>query len=204
MKNTIIAVLSILVIGLGGFLLYDKVLSSKDKSKIITETSTEKDSNNKDDYVKTFYQNLKNNRTVSVDYDHNINVVMDKEGNIYYSGDIVKSLGEKKEYSIDGYQAGIDNNGKMSNVLSGYKLNVSDVVMFFYGASGNGGWRDYIFVKSDGTIAKLTYSISYDKKVTIEKFEENVSGYTNIVGIQTANSWDAHGYKLIDINGKVY
>ena len=92
-----------------------------------------------------------------------------------------------------------------NNILVGYKLNISDVVMFFHGITGNGGWEDFLFVKSDGSVAKLTYDVDYKtKKASIVKFEDNISKYKNIVGIQTSSDFDAHGYKLIDIYGNYH
>ena len=190
-------------------MIYDKVIlkgqntnqNSVNNSNNGSSLSTSID----DNYIQKFYLNLKNNRTVLNDYDHNINIILDKEGNVYYSGASGKTVGEKGSYTIEGYEAGIDANGKMSNILEGYKLNIFDVVMFFHGITGNGGWQDYIFVKSDGSVAKLTYDVDYKTKMaSIVNFEDNISKYKNIVGIQIANTWDAHDYKLIDIYGNKY
>ena len=214
LKKIIIILLVVLLLAFGGLYLYRKfvVLKGIERTNVPiqhgvvdTNKQEEKVEETTKDVATTFYENMVKNRKLSEDYNHNINIVMDKDGSVYYSGDIDKAIGEKREYTIEGYSAGIDENGKMSNVLNGYKLNISNVVMFFYGETGNGGWRDYIFVKSDGTIGKLIYDVNtLTKKVSIVKFEETVSGYKNIIGIQVANSWDAHGYRLIDINGNIF
>ena len=222
-NNIIIALLSVLLVASLAFIGYDKLLKKDNNtsSNINNTNSTTNNSNtsssqieetkqpeNTKDAATVFYENMVKNRKVTVDYDHGINIVLDKDGNVYYSAKSVeKSVGTKGEYAIDGYIAGIDENGKMSNVLNGYKLDVSNVVAIYYCASGNGGWMDYVLIKADGTIARLTYS-TYTKNnstvVSIEKFEETVSGYKNIVSVETSNSWDAHGYNLIDINGNFY
>lgn len=219
-KNVIISILSVLLVLLIVYIGYDKLLK-KDAGTISNTSSTTNNSNTSSnqidetkqpepakDAATIFYENMVKNRKVTVDYDHGINIVMDKDGNVYYSAkSIEKSVGTKDEYTIDGYMAGIDENGKMSNVLKGYKLNVSNVVAIYYCASGNGGWMDYVLIKADGTIARLTYSIytnNNSQVIRIEKFEETVSGYKNIVSVETSNSWDAHGYYLIDINGNIF
>lgn len=223
-SNIAIIVLIILLVISIGYIGYDKLLkndvntttsnisntnaTTNNSNTSSSQTEETKQSENTKDAATIFYENMVKNRDVVVDYDHGINIVMDKDGNVYYSANnIEKSAGTKGQYAIDGYMAGIDENGKMSNVLNGYKLDVSNVVAIYYCASGNGGWMDYILIKSNGTIARLTYS-TYTKNnspvVNIEKFEETVSGYTNIVSVETSNSWDAHSYNLIDINGNIY
>lgn len=220
-KNIIITLLSVLLVVSILYIGYDKLLKKDTNTTSNTTSTTDVNSNTSNnqteetkqpekmkDAATIFYENMVKNRKVVVDYDHNIEIVLDKDGNVYYSANSVeKAVGAKGQYAIDGYAAGIDENGKMSNVLNGYKLDVSNVVAVYYGASGNGGWMDYVLIKADGTIAKLTYS-TYTKNnstvVSIEKFEATVSGYKNIVSVETSNSWDAHGYNLIDINGNVY
>lgn len=211
-SNIAIVVLIILLVISIGYIGYDKLLNKNVNTTTSATTNNSNTSNsqteNTNDAATIFFENMVNNRDVVVDYDHGINIIMDREGNVYYSANnIEKSVGIKGQYAIDGYVAGIDENGEMSNVLNGYKLDVSNVVAIYYCASGNGGWMNYILIKADGTIARLIYS-TYTKNnspvVNIEKFEETVSEYTNIVSVETSNSWDAHGYKLIDINGNIY
>ena len=216
-KNIIITLLSVLLVVSIIYIGYDKLLKKDTNITSTTDvnSNTSSSQNNETkqsepvkDAATIFYENMVKNRKVTVDNDHGINIVMDKDGNVYYSANSVeKSVGTKGEYTIDGYMSGIDANGKMINVLNGYKLNVSNVVAIYYCASGNGGWMDYVLIKADGTIARLTYSTytkNNSKVVSIEKFEETVSSYKNIVSVETANSWDAHGYNLIDINGNIY
>lgn len=213
-KNIIIAVLSVLLVVSILYIGYDKLLKKDTNTTSNTTSTTDvkpeetKQPENTKDAATIFYENMVKNRKVVVDYDHGINIVLDKDGNVYYSANSVeKAVGAKGQYAIDGYMAGLDENGEMSNVLKGYKLDVSNVVAVYYCASGNGGWMDYVLIKADGTIAKLTYS-TYTKNnstaVSIENFETTVSGYKNIVSVETANSWGAHGYNLIDINGNIY
>ena len=53
-------------------------------------------------------------------------------------------------------------------------------------------------------VSDKTKENAKDNASIIEKFDEKVAGYTNIVGVQIVNSWDAHDYKLIDIYGNKY
>ena len=217
-KNIIIAVLSVLLVASLVFIGYDKLLKKDNNTTSNTTSTTDVNSNtssnqteetkqpeNTKDAATIFYENMVKNREVVVDYDHGINIVLDKDGNVYYSANSVeKAVGAKGQYAIDGYFTGVD---QMSNVFNGYKLDVSNVVAIYYGASGNGGWKSYILIKADGTIAELTYS-TYTKNnstvVTIEKFEATVTRYKNIVSVETAGNWEGPGFNLIDINGNKY
>ena len=114
-------ILVVLLLAFGGLYLYRKfvVLKGIERTNVpiqhgvVEEKKVEETTK---DSATIFYENMVKNRKLSEDYNHDINIVMDNDGNIYYSGDIDKAIGEKKEYNIDGYQAGIGENGKMSNV----------------------------------------------------------------------------------------
>lgn len=180
----------------------------EEKEETKTETKEEKkEETTNTDYVKNFYNNMVKNRTVVADYGKGISIVLDKKGNVYYNASEVKNaVGKKDSYSLDGYVAGPDEKtGKLSNVFNGYKLDISNVVQIHHAESGNGGYEYYILIKADGTIGRLVYLQNDRQKSEIEiiEFKETVSGYKNIVSVEQANGWDAHDFKLIDIDGNI-
>ena len=196
-SNVLVIVLVVLVLALGGFVVYDKLLKKSDCTK------------EKDNKIVNLFQNMATNRKTMAEYDNGIEIIVDKDGNAYYaSSEVKKAVGTKGEYKIDGYNGGVDpETNNVSDTLEGYKLSITNVVAFYYHPVGNGGWKEYVFIKEDGTIAKLTYDSfeENDKEIVqIEKFEENVSGYKNIIGIISNDSFDGHSYKLFDINGNIY
>ena len=209
-KNIVIALLSILLIVSLVFIGYDKLLKKDNNTSPNNQTEETKQLENTKDAATIFYENMVKNRKVTVDYDNGIEIVLDKDGNVYYSTNkkVEGKVEQKSSYTIDDYIAGIDENGKMSNILNGYKLNISGVVSMYHVWIGNGGYQGYIFIKDNGTIGKLTYDayLDFNKNeiLKIVDFEETVTGYKNIISVETSNSWDAHGYNLIDIDGNIY
>lgn len=201
LKNFIIIVLLILLIGLGLYVGYNNLLNNK------CDSDTSELDKTCEDTAKVFYTNMVKNREVIEQYDEGISILLDKDGNVYYSASSLNNpVGTKGEYKIDGYTAGPGDDGNgLSNIFKGYKLDVSNVVAIYGSAVGNGGFFDYILIKADGTIAKLTYlphkNTDYESVVTIESFEETVPGFKNIISIEKANGWDAYSYRLIDIDG---
>lgn len=222
LKGVLLGVFLVISLLLGGFIVYDKLLKKEGQLKCKEECQCEKceacEKNTTgcncpscDSTSTVFYQNMVKNRKTTNDFGKGIEIVLDKNGNVYYRASKLKNpVGTKGSYKIDGYAAGIDSNGNLSNVLDGYKLNVSNVVAIYNVQFGQAGYRNYILIKADGTIAKLTYSgfSNYDNgdvpTINIEGFKETVSGYKNIVGAVQSNSFDGTSYKLIDINGNIY
>jgi len=212
--NILLIITLVVVLCLCCFTVYDKILKKEESSVCengvlqcncpICEDNQNETIVNNSNIVKTYYDNMAKNRKTMVEYDYNIIVVVDKNGNAYYginkygNGTVKNGVGTKGNYTIDGYYEAPED-----GVLNGYKLPISDVVNFYYGARGNGGNREYIFIKADGTIAKLEY-YGGSNGVEIISFEETVSGYNNIIGIIPANGFGAHGYKLFDIYGNIY
>lgn len=201
LKNIIIIILLILLIGLGLYVGYNNLLNNE------CDCDTSELDKTCEDAAKVFYANMVKNREVIYQYDEGISILLDKDGNVYYSASTLNNpVGTKGEYIIDGYAAGPSDDG-LNNEFEGYKLDVSNVVAIYSSAVGNGGFFDYILIKADGTIARLTYyphkNSDYETVVTIESFEETVPGFKNIVSIEKANDFDAHGYKLIDIDGNI-
>ena len=198
-NNALIIVLLLLLIASCGFIVYDKFLKEDSGTCVNTPVQDNKTS---------FYQNMIKNRKTMNAYGHGVEIVIDKDGNAYYSAKKVKNaVGTKGEYEIEGYDDRIDpKTNTMTNKLSGYKLPITNVIATYYSEYGNGGGNSYIFIKGDGTIARLNYFIEDidNSEIEIIEFEETVAGYKDIVGILPNNSNTAADYNLYDINGNIF
>ncbi len=189
-KNTRLLILTVvlflIVVGLGGFIVYDKILNDK---PIKTPNSTDSNS------YELFAQNLKNQFSK---YDDN------NQNYLYVSSDVVK----------DGYEVYLTKNqtlfvkyfNKEFNTKYGeYKI-ADNVLSFYVVASGQGGGNMLYFINEDGTVgsADTEYGINSNNQIIINK---NI-GYKNIVsvigGIFGSEFSGVLGPIFIDINGNIF
>lgn len=189
-KNTRLLILTVvlflIVVGLGGFIVYDKILNDK---PIKTPNSTDSNS------YELFAQNLKNQFSK---YDDN------NQNYLYVSSDVVK----------DGYEVYLTKNqtlfvkyfNKEFNTKYGeYKI-ANNVLSFYVVASGQGGGNMLYFINEDGTVgsADTEYGINSNNQIIINK---NI-GYKNIVSV-IGGSFGSEfsgvlGPIFIDINGNIF
>ena len=197
-NNLMVILLLLLLIAACGFIVYDKILKKEDAcpstAPATPATSTD------------FYKNMVANRTTAEEYTNGIEIVLGKDGNVYYAknGSVKSAVGTKGKYTVEGYFAGI---GAKENEFEGYKLPISNVILMYHSEVGQSGEEAYVFIKDDGTIGKLTYDAYEENEkqfLEIKEFKETVSGYKNIVGMIKVQDNDGQSYKLYDINGKVY
>lgn len=211
LSSVLLGVFLVLSLLFGGFIVYDKLLKKSDEQECPkTECQCEKCENKITECNcptcsssnTSFYQNMvKNRKAMTENRLDGIYIVVDKNGNVYYSASkVTNAAGTKGTYKLNGYEA--DPSG--DNSFTGYKLPVSNVIALYLFPRGQASTKDYIFIKSDGTVARLSYSQGDNGSINIEKFEATVSGYKNIVGVVPTGDFDGNGYKLFDINGNVY
>ena len=165
--------LCLLVLGLGGYIIYDKVLNNKE----IPQTPT-----SSYDYNLT---KRTTNQAVRQDY---IEVMTDTDGNayLYTIGNVdsednsqtktnLKKVEEQfKTYSPKGY-----NNYGVTE-LKAYKLDISSVLTTYYVHMGNGGFSYFVFLKENGTLSYLSYDkIIYDGKIELK----HIDNLENIVSV---------------------
>lgn len=204
-NNILTIIISILLVLSLTYIGYDK-LFNKDNNKCRKDSCNcpVLENNCENDASKIFYNNLENNRKTIIE-DKDFEVIIDEDGNAYYGAEDIKitnPVGKKGSYKINGYISSFGENGPI-NILKGYKLDIKNVVMMYQHARGNGGYEDYIFIKNDGSVARLTYTADRDT-IDIIEFKDNIPGLKNIVGIIPNNSIDAKEYKLVDINGNIF
>ena len=202
----IVIILIVLVLGLGGFIVYDKVLNNNEDNNLGYKGNQTSSENISDSY----YSNLVKNRETTVIYINGspLNFLLDKNGDVYYHESYKYSINtteSKKDYVIKDYVLSHDG----SNIYHGYKLDISNVLMIYYGYTGQGGYGTFVFIKENGDVATLTVNPDSgtnsigEKEVSIIKLEEN-KNLKNIVAVTEYDAFDGQSLKVIDINGAQY
>lgn len=217
-KNICIIVLLLCVIGLGGYLSYDKFFK-EEKEVEKSDKNLAKNKDTVDERYKSFIDNYKNEI-------NNEKTEIDKwnEG----SGNASDSLTISKYFicrtdDATEFNAASDSCNQFGNdydvVLLNGKLTVNykdeelksifgkvyliatDVWNFEMVYTGNGGFRNLYFIKNDGTVGMANVELgALDKKIEIEN---NYKGYKNIVNILEGTSGGGSYAMFIDINGNI-
>ena len=209
-KNTglivLVMILSLLVVGLGGFIVFDKVLSN-DKIEDSNIDNNNEDSSNdtKEENDKKYQYSLINRTELQAVRNGYVEVVVDTEGNAYltlignldYVNDdslktsLLKLQKNFKEYSPKNY---ISQSGE--KILTGYKLDVERVLTVYFVNMGNGGSSYFVFVKENGTLSYLSNdSIIYDGEINLK----DINNLDNIVSV-VENTYTLIPY-AIDFDG---
>ena len=195
-KGMVIAVviLFLLVLGLGGFIVYDKIYSKSSSEinkndKISTNEDLEKnilDSNSKISvFNKNFIQSL------SFDFGE---VLVDKDGNVYitfnnqdiYGRDLKQQYGDSlqklknmyNKYKIKEYHTNpCDGEAEL---YEGIKINLEKIISAYYMIQGHAD-RYLIFIKEDGTLSALDVEKTLSSGTIILK--EKIDNLQNIVSV---------------------
>jgi len=194
MKNVVITVLAVLVLAMGGYLVYDKIIDKDDK----IEGNKLEENNNKqteNDY-QSFTENLKKQTSNLKSGDHVYQYI---ENDIIPDGYAVY-LDENRSLYVKYY------NEDFNNKFGQYKI--SDNILSFYVINvGQDEGNMLYFINEDGTVgsADTEYGVSNgDQLITVK----NDIGYKNIVsivnGIFGSNESGVHGPIFIDINGNIF
>lgn len=200
-KNTglisIVVILSLLVLGLGGFVISDKVLTGKpiennDNNEVVNNKDKETATNNS---YELFAKNLKSQFSKYDDNNRNY---------LYVNTDVVK----------DGYEVYLTKNQtlflkyfskELNNKYGEYKI-ADNVLSFNVVAVGQGGGNMLYFINEDGTVgsADTENGIGTNNQITIK---QNI-GYKNIVNVISGTFGDGfsgvNGPIFIDINGNIF
>ncbi len=183
-KNTIIAVLAVLVVGLGGYLVYDKVVNKDEKKEPEKVETSKVESNTQDETNSGTVEQPMEEKKVQVVNDKRgfLAALVDTEGNAY-----VYATGVKEENfdlttldALNSYYKTYNPKG-YNGSLKAYKLNIANVQSVYYVYDGNDDEQGYfIFVSLDGT---LSYFDQGKLLFGGEVIFKNISGLSNIVSI---------------------
>jgi len=204
----LVIILSILVVGFGGYIFYDKVLKKTNNETQEFQNGNQKnEENNSQDNNSTNYNYTLSKRTTIQEIGKGyFNILIDTQGNAYLStgGNLdyekdeilktnVKNIEKKfKTYSPKDYIS----YGGDSTEITAYKLNMTNVLTSFYVYVGNGGSSYFVFIKENG---KLSY-LSYDKLIhNGEIYLQDINNLDNIISV-VENYYSMTPY-AIDVNG---
>ncbi len=198
-KNIVIVILLILVLGLAGYLGYDKFLSEKAVENASDNTNSEIADTTKADNTENDYQIFaKNLKSQLSRYDeNNLNRQFVNNDNVRYPYTIY--LNENGSLFVK------YSNSELNAKYGDYKIS-DDVLSFYVIETGNGGMSMLYFINDDGTVgsANVHFIEGATDQITVKKD----IGYKNIVSIVSGSFGDgysgAQGPIFIDINGNIF
>lgn len=115
-------------------------------------------------------------------YSKQANVLVDKEGNVYFQANDSEIQKYYKTYTINDYQG---SNG--GNQLKAYKLNIPNISKVYCVHIGNGEIEYFIFIKEDNTLSYFEYNETF---VTFPEVKD-IKNLSNIESIVQESSMDA-------------
>lgn len=211
-KNIVIIILSVVILGLGGYLVYDKVLSddNKESNNKVEESNNEelienKQEENKEKVNKTETQVLQfypssiaivNNGEVYV----NVSGSTPEIDNLYGDGTyqtLIATRNKYVEYTFDDFDV-LD---QFNNNFKGLKLNIKDVQAVYSYARGQvyDSYYGLFLLKNDNTVHGISlYSLITGKTQTTE-----ISNLKGIVKFVTKSSDGNYTY-AVDKDGREY
>ncbi len=155
-KSILTIILCILLLVLGSYILYDKVLNNN----IIRYSLANR----------TYLQAVRLEQAeVLVDIEGNAYLYMfDDEDNLQVKNNIKKIENKYKTYNPKGY-----NNTLGEDKLEAYKLDIENVLTVYYVHIGNGGFSYFIFIKENGQVSYLSYDkLIYDGEIYLKDIDD--------------------------------
>lgn len=204
MKNSVIAILSVLVLLLGGYLLYDKVLvkeekPNEEKTNVNEEnknTGTTTDEGKNEQIEEKSKYMLKPSTVLQKINGSKFEVVIDNTGKAYllYNDKIKDSLASKfSQNEIGGYKA------PGGSTMNSYKL-LDNVITAYSVDEGNSGMSYFVFILKNGELAFLWESdIYFKEQINIKKID-NIKNVTTII---QGFSFGAYNAYAVDLNGNI-
>ena len=207
----LVAILMILVLGLGGFIVYDKVL--KEDKTTNNENSNSENSNNENTNVSEISNSFELFRN---------NLIQERNEKFDESKDrsLSYSLNEKTAMGNYFYELSLNKDGDLivnfsqSDLIDRYGNSVvlaHNVLLFNSVNVGNGGMKVLYFVKEDGTVSSINLEQQLEVKGDFN-VTDNVGNFKDIINI-ISSSIDLNNAEIsdstvqpffIDINGKIF
>ena len=199
MLIALVIVLFLIILGLGGYIVYDKVLSNNAESNTEGNNATSSTTLYSYDLTKRTTNQATRQGYIEILADTDGNAYLYTSGNLDYENDsqlktnIKKLEGQFEMYSPKGY------NSYGSTELKAYKLNVTNVLTTYYVHMGNGGFSYFVFVKENG---KLSY-LSYDKLINNGEIQlKDANNLENVVAV-VENTYSMTPYAITSNGSEV-
>lgn len=175
-------------------------LKQNQKNELIKESlidNSKKESTNK---YQEFSANYLTNYKKLYSYDASLEA--------YSKSEISLGYGDSE---LDFYGVFLDdkNNAYLSFSRNKEEKIQSDVAAVYMYERGNGGMKDVIFQKLDGTICIISGENIYNQKYIVEK-KENLKDIINVIPYSAHDFYEGEGvggamdYAFVDINGNIY
>ena len=195
-KNILIVFLILIILGLGGFIVYDKVIQEEKIEEKFKEDIKTEETIDADLAYKNYIENLKKNRNNTTYNDSEVYPTYDGEGykfTIENNGDLILNLWEYDnifaEFDLEKIEKYTD-----------YKI-ASNVLDAFIITTTQSGMNTLYFIKEDGNL----YELMIDELILENKSDIKKSEHKNIVkvveGLFTDGNSGTPGPIFIDIEG---
>ena len=212
-KNIIITILVLIILGLGGYITYDKFLEKEDinNKKDVVNNVIKNEGNIKnetsDDRYNDYLKNLENA----------INNHFQKVPDI--SDDELSKLDYKKYYSQQSYcgstaDSGIEYCISLDNKILNLKLSnneestvkLSDNVLnYFIVNVGQVGYKNLYYITTTGKIYEVDHEMQIDEAVdNLNKKELNLKNIVNVIGVNAGLLSSSGDVAFIDIDGNLF
>ncbi len=212
-KNVIITILVLIILGLGGYITYDKFLEKEDinNKKDVVNNVIKNEGNIKnetsDDRYNDYLKNLENA----------INNHFQKVPDI--SDDELSKLDYKKYYSQQSYcgstaDSGIEYCISLDNKILNLKLSnneestvkLSDNVLnYFIVNVGQVGYKNLYYITTTGKIYEVDHEMQIDEAVdNLNKKELNLKNIVNVIGVNAGLLSSSGDVAFIDIDGNLF
>ena len=212
-KNVIITILVLIILGLGGYITYDKFLEKEDinNKKDVVNNVIKNEGNIKnetsDDRYNDYLKNLENA----------INNHFQKVPDI--SDDELSKLDYKKYYSQQSYcvstaDSGIEYCISLDNKILNLKLSnneestvkLSDNVLnYFIVSTGQYGYKNLYYITTTGKLYEVDHEMQIDEAVdNLNKKELNLKNIVNVIGVNAGLLSSSGDVAFIDIDGNLF
>ena len=212
-KNGVITILVLIILGLGGYITYDKFLEKEDinNKKDVVNNVIKNEGNIKnetsDDRYNDYLKNLENA----------INNHFQKVPDI--SDDELSKLDYKKYYSQQSYcgstaDSGIEYCISLDNKILNLKLSnneestvkLSDNVLnYFIVNVGQVGYKNLYYITTTGKIYEVDHEMQIDEAVdNLNKKELNLKNIVNVIGVNAGLLSSSGDVAFIDIDGNLF
>lgn len=178
----IVILLLLVIIGLVGFIVYDKCFAKSSNGSTTTASTT-------------YNYSLSKRKTTQAVCGEDVEAIVDMNGDVYLRTITINPKLKKLEAGFKVYTPkGYENLG--GDDFKGAKLNISKVLSAYYVHLGNGGFTYFVFVAEDGKLAYLSYDdIISDGKIDVKV----IDSVKNVVAV-VENTYTMTPY-AIDMNG---
>ncbi len=212
-KNGVITILVLIILGLGGYITYDKFLEKEDinNKKDVVNNVIKNEGNIKnetsDDRYNDYLKNLENA----------INNHFQKVPDI--SDDELSKLDYKKYYSQQSYcgstaDSGIEYCISLDNKILNLKLSnneestvkLSDNVLnYFIVSTGQYGYKNLYYITTTGKLYEVDHEMQIDEAVdNLNKKELNLKNIVNVIGVNAGLLSSSGDVAFIDIDGNLF